>query len=70
MGGGGEYQGVENAYDYARKENQLGLRSSAQRTYSRASPFVGFVTPLFRKSDYESLGPLPPESERGRETRL
>ena len=73
MGGGEEYQGVENTYntyDYARKENQLGLRSSAQQTYSRASPFVGFVAPLFRKSDCGTLGPLPPESGRGRETKL
>ena len=72
MGGGEEYQGVENTYDYARKENRLGLRSSAQRTCLRASPFVGFVTPLFRRSDCETLGPLPPESGRGRgcETKL
>ena len=70
MGGGDEYQGVENTYGYARKENRLGLRSSAQRTYLRASPFVGFVTPLFRKSGCETLDSFPHESERGRETKF
>ena len=70
MGGGEEYQGVENTCDYSREENWLELRSLAQRAYLRASPFVGFVTPQFRSSDCGTLGPFSIESGRGRETKL